>query len=74
MRRDVRARPWLFQFAVVGAVIALIIWLAGNLRARAERRLRLPRSSAGFPIADTNFNTGQRNLSAVWIGLLNTGG
>lgn len=72
--RDVRVLAWLFQFAVVAGVIGLILWLAGNLRARG---LNLDFSyldrPAGFPIADTTFSTGQRNLSAVWIGLLNTG-
>ena len=62
---------------VLAAVVALGLWLAGNLRANA-RATNIPLSydyldqPAGFPIAGSSFDQGQSMRDALLVGLGNT--
>ena len=52
--RDVRVLAWAFQLAVVGLVVAFVLWLLDNSRANSELeqhpdRLRLPRPAGELP-------------------------
>lgn len=73
--RDIRVLTWAFQLVVVGAVVALVLWLRDNLESRnfeldygyLDRPFNSP-----FP-GDANFRESQPVSDAVWGGIRNTG-
>lgn len=75
--RDVRVLKWVVQFAVVGLVAALVIWLYGNYTDNAAQ-LNIP-TDFGFLDNPANFQITGNQLSAnapvrdaIYQGLLNT--
>jgi general L-amino acid transport system permease protein len=72
--RDVRYLTWTFQAAVVGAIIALILWLRKNLSDNGwDLDYGYLDRQAGFPIADSDFRPTQSVADALKEGLANTG-
>lgn len=75
--RDVRILRFAFQAAVLAAVGAFLLWLAGNVRANAQAT-NIPLSydyldqPAGFPIAGNAFRQTQSTWDAIVVGLGNT--
>jgi general L-amino acid transport system permease protein len=73
----VRVLRWVFQIAVVGAVVGLLLVLIGNVRSNSSE-LGIPTgydyldNPAGFPIADSDFNQRQPVRDAIRIGVINT--
>lgn len=75
--RDVRVLKWVLQLAVVGLVIALVIWLYGNyIDNTAEQNIP---TDFGFLDNPANFQITGNELSAnapirdaLWQGVLNT--
>ena len=75
--RNVRVRGWLFQLAVLAAVVALIAALVDNVRTNSEE-LGIPTgfgyldNPAQFPIPDSSFRQTQPVRDAIVVGFLNT--
>jgi general L-amino acid transport system permease protein len=76
--RDVRVLAWAFQLAVVGLVVAFVLWLLDNFRANSERS-NIPTGydyldqPANFPIpGNPDFNQRQPVSDALVEGLQNT--
>jgi general L-amino acid transport system permease protein len=75
--RDVRVLAWAFQLAVVGLVVALVLWLLDNFRANSNR-LNIPTGysyldqPADFPIPGSDFRQSQPVRDALVEGLQNT--
>jgi general L-amino acid transport system permease protein len=75
--RDVRVLAWAFQLAVVGLVVAFVLWLLDNFRANSEQRnlttgyayLDQP---SDFPIPGSDFRQSQPVRDALVEGLQNT--
>ena len=75
--RDVRVLAWAFQLAVVGLVVAFVLWLLDNFRANSEQRNFTTGYSyldqpADFPIPSSDFRQSQPVRDALVEGLLNT--
>lgn len=68
---------WAFQLAVLGVVLALLLWLVDNVRSNS-RELNIPTGydyldhPASFPIPGSQFRVTQPVRDAVAEGLLNT--
>ncbi len=72
--RDVRYLTWTFQAAVVGGLIAFVLWIGENLDANGlELDYGYLDRQAGFPIADSDFRLTQPVSDALLEGLANTG-
>jgi general L-amino acid transport system permease protein len=76
--RDVRVLAWAFQLAVVGLVVAVVLWLLDNFRANSDR-LNIPTGyryldqPANFPIpSNSDFHQSQPVRDALVEGLQNT--
>jgi general L-amino acid transport system permease protein len=75
--RDVRVLAWAYQLAVVGLVVAFVLWLVDNFRANSERS-NIPTGydfldqPANFPIPGSDFNQRQAVRDALVEGLQNT--
>jgi general L-amino acid transport system permease protein len=76
--RDVRVLAWAFQLAVVGLVVAVVLWLLDNFRANSDR-LNIPTDfgyldqPANFPIpSNSDFHQSQPVRDALVEGLQNT--
>jgi general L-amino acid transport system permease protein len=76
--RDVRVLAWAFQLAVVGLVVAFVLWLLDNFRAYSDRR-NIPTDydyldqPANFPIpSNSDFHQSQPVREALVEGLQNT--
>jgi general L-amino acid transport system permease protein len=75
--RDVRIRRWVFQLAVLAAVVLVVAALVDNVRTNSDR-LGIPTgygyldNPAQFPIPDSDFRQTQPVRDAVVEGLLNT--
>lgn len=68
---------WAFQAAVAAIVVAILLWLIGNVRTNSEQ-LNIPTGfgyldqPASFPIPGSSFRTTQPVRDALMEGLLNT--
>ena len=68
---------WAFQAAVAAIVVAILLWLIGNVRTNSEQ-LNIPTGfgyldqPASFPIPGSSFRTTQPVSDALMEGLLNT--
>ena len=72
--RDVRYLAWTFQAAVVGAVVAFILWIRGNIEDNGlDLDFGFLDQRAGFPIAGSDFNATEPYKTAIREGLMNTG-
>lgn len=72
--RDVRYLAWAFQLAVVGAVIAVVLWIRNNLKQRNFLiQYDYLGGRAGIPITGSDFRGTQPVREAVIEGLANTG-
>jgi general L-amino acid transport system permease protein len=75
--RDVRVLRWLFQLAILGIVVAIVVVLHTNVT-RNSQRLNIPTdfgyldNPAQFPIPDSDFNQNQPVRDALVVGLGNT--
>jgi general L-amino acid transport system permease protein len=75
--RDVRVLAWAFQLVVVGAVVAIVVWLLDNFRVNSDR-LNIPTGfdhldqPASFPIPGSDFRQTQPVQDALVEGLQNT--
>jgi general L-amino acid transport system permease protein len=75
--RDVRTLAWLFQIAILGAVVAVVAILVNNVRVNSAN-LGIPvgfdflDQPAGFPIPANDFRTTQSVRVALVEGALNT--
>ncbi len=75
--RDVRVLAWVFQLAVVAAVVAVVWYLLGNYYANVEAKnlqtgFSFLDQPAGFPIPSSDFRPTQPVEDALFEGLLNT--
>ena len=75
--RDVRVLAWVFQFAVVAVVVAVLWYLLGNYYDNVEARnlqtgFDFLDQPAGFPIPNSDFRPTQPVADAFLVGLVNT--
>ena len=75
--RDVRVLRIAFQVVFVLGVVALVLYLFGNLTANLERLgirtdFRFLRQQAGFAIPNSEFRSSQTILAALLVGMKNT--
>jgi general L-amino acid transport system permease protein len=75
--RDVRVLQWAFQLLVVGAVVALVVWVLGNYAANADRQ-GIPTgfdfldNPASFEITGNDLSQNAPVRDAIVQGVLNT--
>ncbi|MEZ5215265.1 MAG: ABC transporter permease subunit [Ilumatobacteraceae bacterium] len=75
--RDVTVLAWVFQFAVLAIVLAIVAWLVNNVRVNSSEQ-NIPTGfafldqPAGFEIPGNSFRQSQSVSAAIYQGFLNT--